>query len=54
MHPVINADDPAAPAKVVQAKTRPLKKAPAEPPAPVPFLRPSLLKKNQSQLPLQP
>jgi hypothetical protein len=36
LHPVINADDPAAPATVVQAKTRPVKKAPAEPPAPVP------------------
>lgn len=36
MHPVINADDPAAPAKVVQAKAQPVKKAPAEPPAPVP------------------
>jgi hypothetical protein len=35
MHPVINADDPAAPAKVVQAQGQPLKKAPAEPPAPV-------------------
>ena len=35
LHPVINADDPAAPAKVVQAKTA-VKKAPAEPPAPVP------------------
>ena len=38
LHPVINADDPAAPAKVVQAKTRPVKKAPAEPPAPAPAL----------------
>jgi hypothetical protein len=36
LHPVINADDPAAPAKVVQAKIKPVKKAPAEPPAPVP------------------
>jgi len=35
LHPVINADDPAAPAKVVQAKTRTVKKAPAESPAPV-------------------
>ena len=32
--PVINADDPAAPARVVQAKIRPLKKAPAAPPVP--------------------
>jgi hypothetical protein len=36
LHPVINADDPAAPARVVQAKAQPLKKAPAEPPAPLP------------------
>lgn len=36
LHPVINADDPAAPARVEQAKTRPVKKAPAEPSAPVP------------------
>lgn len=36
LHPVINADDPAAPARVVQAKAQPLKKAPSEPPAPVP------------------
>jgi hypothetical protein len=42
LHPVINADDPAAPAKVVQAKTRPEKKAPAEPSAllPVPVTLP--------------
>ena len=36
LHPVINADDPAAPAKVVQEKIKPVKKAPAEPPVPVP------------------
>jgi hypothetical protein len=36
LHPVINADDPAAPATVVQAKTRPAKKAPSGPLAPVP------------------
>lgn len=36
LHPVINADDPAAPDKVVQAKTQKAKKAPAESPAPVP------------------
>jgi hypothetical protein len=35
LHPVINADDPTAPAKVVQAKA-PVKKVPAEPIAPVP------------------
>jgi hypothetical protein len=35
MHPVINADDPAALAKVVQAKV-PVKKAPTDTPAPVP------------------
>lgn len=35
MHPVINADDPAAPAEAVQAKA-PVKKALAESPAPVP------------------
>lgn len=35
LHPVINADDPAAPARVVQAKARPQKKAPSEPRAPV-------------------
>jgi hypothetical protein len=40
LHPVINADDPAAPATVVQAKTRPAKKAPTEPPAPVPAPEP--------------
>ena len=36
LHPVINADDPAAPATVVEVKTRPAKKTPAEPVAPVP------------------
>jgi hypothetical protein len=35
LHPVINADDPAAPAKVVLAKA-PVKRAPASPPEPVP------------------
>lgn len=34
--PVINADDPAAPARVVEAKVLPVKKAPAESPVPVP------------------
>jgi hypothetical protein len=36
LHPVINADDPAAPANVVLAKVRPVKKSPAEPQAPAP------------------
>jgi hypothetical protein len=43
LHPVINADDPAAPAKVVQAKT-PLKKAPAELPTPLPVPAPAIPK----------
>jgi hypothetical protein len=42
LHPVINADDPAAPARVVQAKAGPEKQAPeahsAPLPAPVPVL----------------
>jgi hypothetical protein len=41
LHPVINADDPAAPAKVVQAKTRTVKKASSEPPVPVPVPAPA-------------
>jgi hypothetical protein len=41
LHPVINADDPAAPATVVEAKTRPAKKAPTEPIAPVPAPAPA-------------
>ncbi len=41
LHPVINADDPAAAATVVEAKTRPVKKAPAEPMAPVPAPAPA-------------
>jgi hypothetical protein len=41
LHPVINADDPAAPAKVVQAKTS-IKKAVAEPPAPLPVPAPAI------------
>jgi hypothetical protein len=36
LHPVINADDPASPARVVQAKAQPVKKALAEPPLPDP------------------
>jgi hypothetical protein len=39
LHPVINAEDPAAPARVVQAKT-PAGKVPAESPAPVPAPEP--------------
>jgi hypothetical protein len=41
LHPVINADDPAAPATVVEAKTRPAKKAAAEPVVPVPAPAPA-------------
>jgi hypothetical protein len=41
LHPVINADDPAAPATVVEAKNRPAKKAPAETVAPVPAAAPA-------------
>jgi hypothetical protein len=41
LHPVINADDPAAPSTVVQAKARPAKKAPAEPAAPIPAPAPA-------------
>lgn len=38
LNPVINADDPSAPARVVQAKAHPVKKAPAghTPPVPAP------------------
>ena len=36
LHPVINADDPAAPANVVQAKAQPLKKGPEKPTTPIP------------------
>jgi hypothetical protein len=45
LHPVINADDPAAPARVVQAKA-PVKKAPAEPPAALPAPAPPALKEK--------
>jgi hypothetical protein len=41
LHPVINADDPAAPARVVQAEKQKVKKVPAEPPAPVPVPSPA-------------
>ena len=50
LHPVINADDPAAPARAVQAKTA-VKKAPAEPPAPVPAPVPAALKEIPSRVP---
>jgi hypothetical protein len=50
LHPVINADDPAAPATVVEAKTRPAKKAPAEPVAPVPAPAPA----SEEQAPEEP
>jgi hypothetical protein len=42
LHPVINADDPAAPARVVQAKVRPVKKVPPDPSAPVPVPVPAI------------
>jgi hypothetical protein len=45
LHPVINADDPTAPAKVVQAKT-PAKKVPAEPIAPAPVPMPVMEKEK--------
>jgi hypothetical protein len=45
LHPVINADDPAAPARVVQAKAH-LKKAPAEPLAALPAPAPVALKEK--------
>jgi len=41
LHPVINADDPAAPARVVQAEKQKVKKVPAETPAPVPVPSPA-------------
>lgn len=47
LHPVINADDPAAPTKVVAAKTA-VKKAPAEHPAPVPAPGPATPKEKPS------
>jgi outer membrane biosynthesis protein TonB len=51
LHPVINADDPAAPATVVQAKT-PVKKAPPEPPAPVPAPAPATPKEKPAPDPV--
>ena len=53
LHPVINADDPAAPAKAVQAKTA-VKKAPAEPPAPVPAPQPVAPKEKPAPDPAAP
>jgi hypothetical protein len=50
LHPVINADDPGAPAKVVQAKT-PLKKAPAEPLTPLPVPAPDIPKEKPAASP---
>lgn len=41
LHPVINADDPAAPARVVQAKKQKAKKVMAETPAAVPVPTPA-------------
>jgi len=52
LHPVINADDPAAPATVVQAKTRPAKKATAGPPAPVPAPAPVLPEEEPVAVPV--
>jgi hypothetical protein len=51
LHPVINADDPAAPAKVVQAKT-PVKKVPAELPTPLPVPAPATPKEKPVAVPL--
>jgi len=50
IHPVINADDPAAPVKVVQAKT-PVKKAPADTPAPLPAPVPAAAKEKPVAVP---
>jgi hypothetical protein len=54
LHPVINADDPAAPATVVQAKARPIKKAPAEPVAPVPAPAPASPEEQTPAAPATP
>jgi hypothetical protein len=51
LHPVINADDPAALAKVVQAKT-PVKKAPEELPTPLPVPAPATPKEKPVAAPL--
>jgi hypothetical protein len=53
LHPVINADDPAAPAKVVQAKV-PAKKAPAEPPATLPAPAPAASNEKPVAVPAAP
>jgi hypothetical protein len=46
LHPVINADDPSAPSKVVQAKVPPVKKALVGPPAPLPAPVPAPVKEK--------
>jgi len=51
MHPVINADDPAAPAKVVQAKAT-VKKAPIEPPTQLPAPVPAAIKEKPVAVPV--
>ncbi|HSA37537.1 MAG TPA: hypothetical protein P5013_01440 [Methanoregula sp.] len=48
LHPVINADDPAAPATVIRTKVQPVKKSPAEPPDPVSAPQPATRKENQA------
>lgn len=48
LHPVINADDPAAPATVILAKVQPVKKSPAEPQDPVPAPQPATRKEKHA------
>jgi hypothetical protein len=50
LHPVINADDPAAPARVIQVKT-PVRKAPAEPAIPAPSPSPAAAKETPETVP---
>jgi len=50
IHPVINADDPAAPVKVVQVKTM-VKKAPTEAPSPLPAPVPAAAKEKPVAVP---
>lgn len=50
LHPVINADDPAAPAKVVQVKTA-VKRPQAEPPSPAPAQAPATPKEKPATAP---
>jgi hypothetical protein len=51
-HPVINADDPAAPATVILAKVQPAKKSPAELPDPKPALAPAPKKEKPVAAPV--